>query len=113
MADRRMGLEEDGSRAKRQKTDSEERDPRSNPYLAHMYESQDGEYSNGYSTPSRKMNGNPLGGGFAGFKRHRTTAAQAKKAEDATDNPFTGRPFSNTYFSILKTRRNLPVHAQR
>lgn len=111
MADRRSGA--DGNRAKRQKTDSEERDPRSNPYLAHMYEAQDGEHSNGYSTPPRRLNGTSGGGAFAGFKRHNTTAALAKKAEDAENNPFTGRPFSSTYFSILKTRRDLPVHAQR
>ena len=47
------------------------------------------------------------------FQRHKTTAAMAKKVEDGEVNPFTGEPFSQTYFSILKTRRDLPVHAQR
>ena len=37
----------------------------------------------------------------------------AKKAEDGPSNPFNGQPLSQKYFSILKTRRNLPVHVQR
>ena len=45
--------------------------------------------------------------------RHATTAAMAEKAEDGPTNPFNGQPLSNKYFSILKTRRNLPVHVQR
>lgn len=47
------------------------------------------------------------------FKRHKTTAAIAMKAEDGPSNPFTGEPLSNQYFKILQTRRNLPVHVQR
>jgi pre-mRNA-splicing factor ATP-dependent RNA helicase DHX15/PRP43 len=37
----------------------------------------------------------------------------AKKAEDGPENPFKGGVLSERYFGILKTRRNLPVHAQR
>lgn len=95
MVERRTDLE-DGSRAKRQKMDSG--DPRDNPYLAHMYEG-----ANGADTHSA----------LAKFKRHQTTAALAKKAEDGDINPFNGQPFSSKYFSILKSRRDLPVHAQR
>ena len=47
------------------------------------------------------------------FKRHATTAAEAKQAEDGPNNPFTDKPLSEKYFGILKTRRGLPVHAQR
>jgi pre-mRNA-splicing factor ATP-dependent RNA helicase DHX15/PRP43 len=66
--------------------------PAANPYLAHMYE-----------------NKNPL----SKFQRHKTTAAQAHTAEDGPNNPFNGAPLSQNYFSILKTRRDLPVHRQR
>ncbi|KAJ5654066.1 Pre-mRNA-splicing factor ATP-dependent RNA helicase PRP43 [Penicillium lividum] len=86
---------EDGVRAKRQK---KETDPKDNPYLAHMYEDTNGVDKN-----------SPL----AKFKRHQTTAALAKKAEDGDVNPFNGKPFSSRYFSILKGRRDLPVHQQR
>ncbi|KAL1971470.1 hypothetical protein VTN31DRAFT_2091 [Thermomyces dupontii] len=95
MVDRRPEAE-DTSRAKRQKMEKPEVDPRDNPYLAHMF-------------PDKKSSGNPLDK----FVRHKTTAAQAQKVEDGEINPFTGRPFSETYYSILKSRRNLPVHAQR
>lgn len=95
MADRRSDSEE-GKRAKRQKMDAG--DPKDNPYLAHMYE---GENEVDKNSP------------FAKFKRHQTTAALAQKAEDGDVNPFSGRPFSSKYFSILKTRRDLPVHQQR
>ncbi|KAJ5713352.1 uncharacterized protein N7483_010533 [Penicillium malachiteum] len=93
MADRRSDPE-DGARTKRQKTDAV--DPKDNPYLAHMYE-----------------DNNDTKGPLAKFKRHQTTAALAKKAEDGDVNPFSGQPFSSKYFSILKTRRDLPVHQQR
>jgi pre-mRNA-splicing factor ATP-dependent RNA helicase DHX15/PRP43 len=86
---------EGGSRAKRQKMDGG--DPKNNPYLAHMYENDDSSKNSS----------------LAKFKRHQTTAAMAKKAEDGEINPFSGRPYSAKYFSILKTRRDLPVHAQR
>jgi pre-mRNA-splicing factor ATP-dependent RNA helicase DHX15/PRP43 len=99
MVDRRPDAS-DSSRAKRQKKDTAEMDPRANPYLAHMYENN--ENGNGTSD-----------GAFAGFTRHQTTSALAQVAEDSEFNPFNDKPFSSTYFSILKTRRNLPVHAQR
>lgn len=92
MADTRSDSE-GASRAKRQKMDA---DPKNNPYLAHMYE-----------------NENASGSALSKFKRHQTTAALAKKAEDGEINPFSGRPFSSKYFSILKGRRDLPVHQQR
>ncbi|KAJ4380451.1 DEAH-box ATP-dependent RNA helicase prp43 [Didymella sp. IMI 355093] len=68
----------------------------SNPYLSHW-------------------NDAPVKGedGLAGFKRHATTSKQASAAEDGPSNPFTGRPLSSKYMSILKTRRDLPVHQQR
>lgn len=94
MVDRRSDAE-DGSRAKRQKMDA---DPKNNPYLAHMYE---------------ESNGSDKHTALAKFKRHQTTAAMAKKAEDGDVNPFSGRPFSSKYFSIMKGRRDLPVHQQR
>ncbi|KAL1967927.1 hypothetical protein VTN77DRAFT_2344 [Rasamsonia byssochlamydoides] len=97
MVDRRPDAD-DGSRAKRQKMDKAETDPRANPYLAHLYPEQ---------------NGVPDKGPLAKFTRHQTTAAMARKAEEGDINPFTGKPFSSNYYSILKTRRDLPVHAQR
>ncbi|KAF7128729.1 hypothetical protein CNMCM5793_003580 [Aspergillus hiratsukae] len=90
------------SRAKRQKMDKTEMDPRNNPYLAHMYADA--------STNGNSSGTNPA---FAKLKRHQTTSALAKEIEDGEINPFTGQPFSNKYFSILKTRRDLPVHQQR
>lgn len=93
MAGNRSDSEGD-ARAKRQKTDT---DPKNNPYLAHMYENDNGSENSA----------------LAKFKRHQTTSALAKKAEDGDINPFSGRPFSSKYFSILKGRRDLPVHQQR
>lgn len=52
-------------------------------------------------------------GEFSKLKRHATTAAEAEKLEQGELNPFTGRKFSPKYIEILKTRRDLPVHAQR
>ncbi len=90
-------------------------DPRANPYLAHHYEgaseSHNG-YSNGYGRPANKFNGTS-NTSTPRMPRHETNAAMARKAEDGPNNPFNGRPFSTSYFNILKTRRNLPVHAQR
>lgn len=101
MADRRSDSE-NGSRSKRQKTDGDmDAADRANPYLAHMYEN-DGN-----------RNGSAGDSPLASFTRHKTTAEQARKAEDSTNNPFNGAPASQKYFSILKTRRDLPVHAQR
>ncbi|EAU37071.1 pre-mRNA splicing factor ATP-dependent RNA helicase PRP43 [Aspergillus terreus NIH2624] len=101
MVDRRSDSE-DGSRAKRQKMDKTETDPRDNPYLAHMY-----------ADESRSDGTLDKDSPFAKVKRHQTTAAQAKKIEDGDLNPFNNQPFSSKYFSILQTRRDLPVHAQR
>lgn len=52
-------------------------------------------------------------GEFSGLERHKTTAKDAERLESASLNPFTGKQFSSKYFGILKTRRDLPVHAQR
>jgi pre-mRNA-splicing factor ATP-dependent RNA helicase DHX15/PRP43 len=91
-----MSSPEEGVRVKRQKTSNDTTDPRANPYLAHLYE-----------------NEKQAASAFSRFKRHATTAEDARAAEDGPNNPFTGKPLSNRYFSILETRRNLPVHAQR
>jgi pre-mRNA-splicing factor ATP-dependent RNA helicase DHX15/PRP43 len=93
-----MSSSEEGVRVKRQKTSNDNMDPRSNPYLAHMYE---GEKSGADMSV------------FSRFKRHATTAEDARVAEDGPNNPFTGKRLSKRYFDILKTRRNLPVHSQR
>lgn len=110
MADRRPAVEE--PRFKRQKTN--DMDPKANPYLAHMYQdsTEISSYSNGYERPITS-NGTGKKSMLTEFKRHNTTAAMGKEAEDGPNNPFTGKPFSTQYFSILKTRRNLPVDAQR
>ncbi|KAK3074360.1 DEAH-box ATP-dependent RNA helicase prp43 [Teratosphaeriaceae sp. CCFEE 6253] len=110
-----MAEEPQRSRFKRQKMASET-DDRKNPYLAHMYGGDDsgvslndGASSNGGYSNGSHSNGN----GLSALKRHSTTAKQAKTAEDGPHNPFTGGPLSDRYFNILKTRRGLPVHAQR
>ena len=72
-----------------------------NPYLAHMLPDQ------GYA-PQVAATG-PL----REFKRQQTTSQQAQEAEDGPTNPFTLRPLTQQYFTILKKRRELPVHAQR
>ncbi|KAI9666800.1 MAG: DEAH-box ATP-dependent RNA helicase prp43 [Alyxoria varia] len=148
--------------AKRQKTTSStaDMDPKTNPYLAHMYPDayKENSYSNGYgqgdwssasdggvslnppdstsATPGQRSSGfqssadqstppTEYSAGYRSsfkpnssiatesFKRHATKAKQAKEAEDGPDNPFNGKPLSDKYFSILESRRNLPVHAQR
>ncbi|MCJ1234240.1 DEAH-box ATP-dependent RNA helicase prp43 [Varicellaria rhodocarpa] len=103
-------------RAKRQKTSTSPTDmnPRANPYLAHHYEdySNDGGYSNDYGYGSKKSSTEEQTS-LANFPRHATNASMAMKAEDGPKNPFSGQPLSNRYFSILKTRRGLPVHVQR
>ena len=90
-------------------------DPKSNPYLAHMYEEDEsyGGYSNGYGKTMARTSKVSDTSTLARLPRHRTTAAMAKEAENGPNNPFTGMPLSSQYFSILKTRRNLPVHVQR
>lgn len=114
MSDRRSDFDDSSVPAKRQKMSTDPTDARSNPYLAHMHESSDAHgYSNGYSTPPRRTNGAVKQGPLVQFQRHKTTAALAKRVEDGQVNPFTGETFSQRYLSILKTRRDLPVHAQR
>ena len=93
-------------------------DPANNPYLAHMRDN--GPSSKSFFAVSRprmltwtteaKAN---LADGLYDFKRHATTSKQARAAEDGPLNPFTGKTLSSTYMSILKTRRDLPVHQQR
>ncbi|KAI5362693.1 Putative helicase, P-loop containing nucleoside triphosphate hydrolase [Septoria linicola] len=109
------------SRFKRVKTS----DDRANPYLQHMYNDSDsssGVQLNGSGSANGHSNGGGGGGGGGGgaadgdltrWKRHTTTSAMAKVAEDGPANPFTGQSLSDRYFGILKTRRDLPVHAQR
>ncbi|KAI9846552.1 MAG: DEAH-box ATP-dependent RNA helicase prp43 [Thelocarpon superellum] len=104
---------EDASRVKRMKpSPSAEADPRSNPYLAHMYEDTQYQYGNGQASPG-PTNGNGSNRGLDGFTRHKTTAAMAHEVEDGPSNPFNGQSLSKQYFNILHTRRNLPVHQQR
>ncbi|KAL9111058.1 MAG: hypothetical protein Q9227_004491 [Pyrenula ochraceoflavens] len=113
MATRHLDSEDGSNRVKRQKTESNNMDPKANPYLAHMYGN---DYSTGYGNSNGfAKNGfkNGANSTLAGMQRHKTTAAQARKAEDDSTNPFTGQAFSNRYVSILRTRRGLPVHAQR
>ncbi len=100
MADRRPE-EQEMSASKRPKTERN-MDPTVNPYLAHHYNGND----NGYTIQKNTSL-------LAHFKRHKTTADLAHAAEDGPNNPFNGAPLSSTYFSILKTRRDLPVHKQR
>ena len=128
MADRRPDSDEP-SRAKRQKTTASTTDdmksnvnPKANPYLAHMYENDDEDggvdtgYSNGYGFGNGRLKANGTtiqSSALVRLPRHATTAAMAMKAEDGPNNPFTGKPLSKRYFDILRTRRTLPVHAQR
>lgn len=114
MADRRPE-DQNESRAKRLKTSpSNDMDPKANPYLAHMYDDSAYHSQSSSASPAQgRFNGSNNGNSLASFPRHKTTAALAKKAEDGPNNPFTGQPLSQSYLSILKTRRDLPVHAQR
>ena len=102
------------SRFKRMKMEDE--GDKTNPYLAHMYEN-GGEEGVALKHSKSKLNGytpsHSGAGPLASFKRHATTAKIAKVAEDGPENPFTGGQLSDRYFSILQTRRGLPVHAQR
>jgi pre-mRNA-splicing factor ATP-dependent RNA helicase DHX15/PRP43 len=104
MAEKRMD-HTDGAPPKRQKMSNS--DPKLNPYLAHMYEERPSNgYSNGYSNGTE-------GGPLAKFRRHQTTAKETEVVEAGNINPFTRQKHSERYFSILKTRRDLPVHQQR
>ena len=102
-----------------EKPTKKESDPKSNPYLAHMYKEEEDEeqgyngYSNGYGRALNRTNGLSNASTLARLPRHKTTAAMANKAEDGPNNPFAGKPLSTQYFNILRTRRNLPVHQQR
>ncbi|KAK4640215.1 DEAH-box ATP-dependent RNA helicase prp43 [Podospora bellae-mahoneyi] len=89
---KRSSVESDAQDSKRIKTDD-----KPNPYLAHL--NMDG--ANDFKSPLDEM------------ERHNTTALQAAKAEDSDINPWTGKPHSENYFKILKTRRDLPVSKQR
>ncbi|KAI9672040.1 MAG: DEAH-box ATP-dependent RNA helicase prp43 [Trizodia sp. TS-e1964] len=102
------------SRNKRQKTStSDSMDPKTNPYLAHIYEDPaETGYDNGFAN-RYQHNGNSKPSALSGFKRHNTTTAMANKAEDGPNNAFNGKPLSSQYMNILKTRRGLPVHSQR
>ena len=129
MADRRLDSDIDDSRqSKRRKTENidpsanhyvkmekADIDPKTNPYLAHMFEEYSGDkpYQNELGTPLYTKNTTGNASGLSKFPRHATTAALARKAEDGPNNPFSGRPLSQQYFNILESRRNLPVHAQR
>ena len=103
---------EDTTRIKRQKVaSSTDMNPRENPYLAHRFEE---PQHNGVSDNWGSKNGfSSSASTLSSFKRHRTTAKAAKAAEDGPKNPFNGKALSEQYFSILKTRRGLPVHVQR
>lgn len=110
-----MGDAEQKSRFKRQKM-TDERQDRANPYLAHMYNGDQEEgvgLSDGYTNGHSDGRANGGTSALATLKRHATTAEQVKKCEDGPANPFNGNNLSDRYFGILKTRRGLPVHAQR
>lgn len=102
---KRTSADADGS--SRKKAKKEEQDDSYNPYLAHMHE-QESRPRNGFKSEEPSPD-SPL----AGMKRRQTTAKQAGKAEDSTNNPFNGQPHSQKYFQILQGRRDLPVHKQR
>lgn len=112
---------EDGARVKRVKTGDS--DPKMNPYLAHMYEDQnDSGYNTGYSNGDGNGNGGVKltkqygrsdDNSMVNMPRHKTTAEMARKAEEGPNNPYNGKSLSKQYFNILKSRRGLPVHAQR
>lgn len=100
----RISDSEGASRAKRQKMTKTDVDPRDNPYLAHMYEP---------AADANEWVDGAIDKAFRKMKRRQTTAADAKRVEDGGVNPFSKEPFSPKYYSILKDRRDLPVHAQR
>lgn len=105
---------------RQEKTPNSDMDPRKNLYLAHQYADEDEEQSqipsNGFGNglTYNKSRGHMAGAGsLASFSKHATTAKMAAAAEDGPQNPFNGQQLSDQYFRILKTRRDLPVHAQR
>lgn len=105
MTVKREHNDDDSARVKRVKTEGNgetKMDPQANnPYLAHWNDEKPGksEYSGSSALDA--------------FQRHATTSKQAQQAEDGPNNPFTGQPLSGKYMSILKKRRDLPVHQQR
>ena len=98
---------------KRQKTANGTVDPRDNPYLQHMFTDEGESSYAAYTEPPKRLNGAVGGDPFSQFRQHETTAKMARRVEDGQSNPFTGAPFSSRYISIMKARRDLPVHAQR
>jgi pre-mRNA-splicing factor ATP-dependent RNA helicase DHX15/PRP43 len=105
MSIKREHNDDDSTRVKRVKVEANG-GKADNPYLAHWNDEKPmkSEYGSGSGSGSDAL---------ARFQQHATTSKQAKKAEDGPNNPFTGRPLSNNYMSILKKRRDLPVHQQR
>ncbi|CAK7244187.1 MAG: DEAH-box ATP-dependent RNA helicase prp43 [Sporothrix thermara] len=109
---------ENGERADKHKTPKVDSDsdapttkkPGYNPYLAHL-DDDNGVSSSGSGSGSGS--GSDSAAGFAGMKRHQTTAEQASRVEHEQYNAFTNRPHSQKYFGILETRKSLPVHKQR
>jgi pre-mRNA-splicing factor ATP-dependent RNA helicase DHX15/PRP43 len=102
MTIKREHNDDEGASVKRVKVESNGNGKmEANPYLDHWNEkpAMKSEYGGG--------------DGLANFQRHATTSKQAQHAEDGPNNPFTGRPLSSKYMSILKKRRDLPVHQQR
>ena len=100
------------------KPEKKELDPRANPYLAHHYtensslHDNSNGYRNGFDRGPNRSHDMGKASTFH-FPRHASTSKMARLAEDGPNNPFNGKSLSKSYFNILKTRRNLPVHAQR
>jgi HrpA-like RNA helicase len=69
-----------------------------NPYLAHL---------------NKPVRLNQANSALDGFIPGKTTADQARKAEEGIYNPFNSKKFSQKYREILAIRRKLPVHVQR
>ncbi|TPX62246.1 hypothetical protein PhCBS80983_g00454 [Powellomyces hirtus] len=84
----RKKIRTDGSSSKKDFTPIDESAVKGNPYLAH------------HDVLPTLIPG-------------KTTSKQAEAYENAEKNLFTGRPFTQKYRDILKTRQNLPVHKQR
>ena len=123
MANKREFDDDDGARVKRVKVEQNgsgngKIDAKSNPYLAHWNDEPKSEHLalRGHLrtvlTPATEDPANSADRLYS-FKRHATTAKDAKSAEDGPLNPFTGKTLSKNYMSILKKRRDLPVHQQR
>jgi pre-mRNA-splicing factor ATP-dependent RNA helicase DHX15/PRP43 len=104
MTVKREHNDDEGASVKRVKVENNgngKPDAASNPYLAHWNDEKPAKSEYGSSNA------------LAHFQRHATTTKQANQAEDGPNNAFTGRPLSSKYMSILKKRRDLPVHQQR